>query len=666
MKSETTILIVDDQPENLALLGELLERHYQVRVATDGERALHLAALQPYPALILLDVLMPGMDGYSVLAELRRNPATCEIPVIFVTARDADLDEEYGLRLGAVDYLTKPIRPAVVLARVQVQLENRRARELLHLHNLLERKRLLEELQQREEQYRRLTEDAPICIATFLPDGTLTYVNQALTELARLPSDALLGRCLYDWILPEERKMIEQRLLALTPQQPLARHEQTHWTDQGERLILHWTSRAFFEEDGTLRSFQAVGQDITERKAAEQALLEAKHAAEAANIAKSRFLATMSHEIRTPMNGILGMAQLLLLGSPNAEQSKRYARVILHSGETLLLLLNDILDLSKIEAGRLSLEDGVVIPAELLHESRILFSNNAKKRGLTLRTRWEGPETQRYRGDPHRLQQMLSNLINNAIKFTKQGMVEVVGQVVAREGEKALLEFVVRDSGIGIEPEKMGLLFRPFSQIDDSNTREFGGTGLGLSIVHSLAQLMGGEVGVESHPSGGSRFWFRIALEPLPAEAQSRRGDLQGTPGERLERLPQLSGRVLVVEDNPDNQQVMGLMLAQLGITMLIVSNGEIAVECVVNEEAQIDVILMDLQMPILDGYAATEQIRAWERVQQRPPIPIIALTANAFREDRERCQQVGMDDYLSKPVSIISLVAILQHWLPC
>jgi signal transduction histidine kinase/ABC-type phosphate/phosphonate transport system substrate-binding protein/ActR/RegA family two-component response regulator len=390
----------------------------------------------------------------------------------------------------------------------------------------------------------------------------------------------------------------------------------------------------------------------------------ARQAAEAANIAKSRFLATMSHEIRTPMNGILGMAQLLVMDGVTEKERHDYARVILNSGQTLLTLLNDILDLSKVEAGHLELAHAAFDPQQLIEETMALFREQAHARDLALELACQTPKGHRYWADPTRLRQMLSNLVSNAIKFTPRGFVRITVTEVTeaeREDGQVLLEFAVSDSGIGVPYDKQSLLFKPFSQVDDSNTRQFGGTGLGLSIIRSLAQLMGGDVGCTSEAGKGSRFWFRIRARLVRDDEESRH-NARTTTRTALSGHA-LAGHVLVVEDNATNRKVIEALLTKLGLTVRSVENGQLAVALLAASESP-DLVLMDIQMPVMDGIAATWAIRQQEDEARTSRVPIVALSASAFEDDRQHCLEAGMDDFLAKPINLKDLEAMLAKWL--
>jgi len=306
-----------------------------------------------------------------------------------------------------------------------------------------------------------------------------------------------------------------------------------------------------------------------------------------------------------------------------------------------------------------------------LYETCNLFSVAAKAKGLTLEFHWHGAPQQRYLADALRLRQVLSNLVGNAIKFTAAGSVHVTATEVKRDGDTALLEFAVTDTGIGIAADKMHLLFKPFSQADSSTTRRFGGSGLGLSIVSNLARAMGGEAGVESVVDKGSRFWFRVTSELLPQGSHPQHSEARHASVSVGVQPPlhvvALRGRVLVAEDDLVNFQVILAFLNQLGLQATLAQNGQQAVDTLMRCEADSfpDLILMDLHMPGMDGYAATQQIRQWEAAKQRPHLPIIALTADAFEEVRLHCLAVGMDDVLTKPIELDGFAATLARWLP-
>jgi PAS domain S-box-containing protein len=538
------------------------------------------------------------------------------------------------------------------------------------VHDITERHEAENAVLELNQRYQALLDAASeVSIVATDTEGLIVVFNRGAERLLGFSAEEMIGRMTP--IAFHDAEEVQRRgeelsaqlaypvqgLRTLTELPRVHGSEQREWTyvrKDGSHCRVSLSVTTMRAIDGQITGYLGIALDISRLKDAEALLLQAKEAAEQASRAKSTFLATMSHEIRTPMNGVIGMAQLLQGTALNAEQQE-YAEIIISSAESLLIIINDILDFSKVEAGKLELEMLPFEPRPLLAGVVGMFMPQARARGIDLRLHTDTRLPHWLSGDAARLRQVLVNLLGNAIKFTEKGSISVEVNVRNVDAHRACFDIAIRDTGVGMAPDVVAGLFAPFYQGDSSVTRRFGGTGLGLSITRGLVDLMDGEVTVDSAPGVGSTFTVRLCL-PLP----------EALPQQRDVPLPTetLAGevRILVVDDALINQKVALQMLERIGLQASAASNGDEAVRVLARE--RFDLVLMDCQMPVMDGFAATRLIRSGVAGEPNRHIPIIAMTANALAGDRERCLQAGMNDYLPKPVALEELRYKLLYWL--
>ncbi len=557
------------------------------------------------------------------------------------------------------------------------------------VRDITERKQAEEALKLSERRYRAIVQDQTELICRYLPDGRLSFVNEAYGRYFGKTEKELIGLRFLPLIFAEDWEAHKAVISQLEPQKPVTEVEHRVVLPNGEVRWQHWIERAMFDEQGQLLEYQAVGRDVTERKRAEEELLRAKEAAEAATRTKSEFLANMSHEIRTPMNGIVGMTELLL-NTQLSDKQREYAEIIWQSSDALQTLINDILDFSKIEAGKLTLEPMAFNLESAVLEIARLLSITAESKGFELIVHYS-PQTPRHLvGDAGRIRQILINLMGNAIKFTQQGYVLIEVTCIETVNDIARLQFRIEDTGIGIASDKLDTIFDKFTQADSSITRQFGGTGLGLAISSQLVRMMGGNIEVRSELSKGSTFTVTLALPQastpaqeveswslpnVPASPLQRRLLLySGNPNRWVDRHDEVANDglerhlkyqkqfnvpVLLVEDNDISRLVAVNMLEQFGCQITQAHNGKEALD--LWQTQRYAIIFMDVQMPEMDGFEATRQIRTREGTQSHTTI--IAMTANAMRGDAEYCLAKGMDGYLAKPIRLERLFEILEKY---
>ena len=627
-KVKHNLLLIEDNPGDAHLvqvaLAEAPGLSYGIIHAGLLADGLQILAEQPVD-LLLLDLGLPDSQGPAAVNTVRvRYP---DLPIVVLSGHDDETSAMAALAYGAHDYLLKGAINGSMLARV--------------IRYSIERQRLISEISASEARVHRIIEENADGVVVIDGEGIIRFANPAAHLLFGGNGDELLGS-------PLGRSIVD----GVSTEIDITRKNQRAVTAE-----LHSVSSSWEGEPAQIITLH----DITDRKVMEADLARAREAAEAANRAKSDFMVTMSQEVRTPMNAIIGLSDLALK-TGQSPSVREYLTQIQSTSLTLLELINNTLDYSWIEAGRLVLERIGFSLHELFDRVTAQIGVRARGKGLDFLVDIDQRAPERLVGDPHRLERVLLQLLGNAVKFTHEGEIVLTASVLVDDEstEKTMLSFSVKDTGIGMSTKQLAALFQPLPGTSGSTPRHYGGSGLGLSVCKNLVELMGGSIGAEGEPGRGSTFIFTVTFgldkpdnRPL---VQKKTGTVVTLSTESFR-----GAHILLVEDNLFNQQITREQLRGLGITTEVAQNGQEAVEVIAQRGDLFDGILMDVQMPVTDGYEATRLIRqTWSADR----LPIIALTAHAREEDRERCLQAGMNDYLAKPVNREELFWRLARWV--
>jgi len=649
--SAVKILIVDDKAENLFSLEVILSNeNYRCVKANSGMEALNILRKDPGFAIILMDVQMPIMDGFETVELIRQIERLKLIPIIFLTASmDTSINVFKGYQAGAVDYMIKPLSSEILKAKVAVFVDLfTKTNELKALNtDLIIQKSL-------SKYSLSLIEASHDPLFAINREGKITDLNNASAKITGVPREKLIGTDFSGYFTePEKASEVYQKVFknGFVADYPLS-------IIDGTIKNVLFNGSVYKDEQGNVLGVVVVARDVTLQKRIEAELIESKVLAEEATLiaeeakgkaesatliaenavkAKQQFLSNMSHEIRTPMNAIIGFTKVLLKTDLIAKQ-KEYLMAIKMSGDALIVLINDILDLAKVDAGKMIFEKTPFKLSLSISSMLHLFETKIQEKNLKLEIEYDHNIPEVLLGDPVRLHQIILNLVSNAVKFTNKGKITVKVHLLNEDSGKATVEFSITDTGIGIEESKIASIFENFQQATTDTTRLYGGTGLGLAIVKQLVYSQDGTIQVKSKVDEGSTFSFILSFKKTKGEAE--------TEIEMVESDTEIKDiKVLVAEDIALNQLLMKTVLEDFGFDCDIAANGKIAIEKL--QTNHYDIILMDLQMPEMNGFEATEYIRH----TLHSTIPIIALTADVTTVDLAKCKLMGMNDYMAKPL---------------
>lgn len=648
-----TVLVVDDAALNLDFISKILTKDgFEVRQAKSGNMALETALIHT-PDLILLDIVMPEMDGYEVCRRLKEDERTRDVPVIFIGTIEDGADRVQPFDVGGVDCISKPFRSEDLLARVRAHMALRKVQTRLEKQKakleqeIAERKKAEHALRESDERLQSILDNSPACIFIKDTHGRYRLINRMFEKLFHVERDSFIGKTDYDVFSRDVAAAFHRNDVAVLKSGKAIQVEEEANHDNGLHSYLS-LKFPLLSTKGKIYAVCGISSDITTRKQAEMLLQQAKESAESANRSKSIFLANMSHELRTPLNVIHGFSQLMQRDSSLSSSSKKHLEAINRSGDHLLALINDVLEVSKIESGCLSLTQGVFDLYSLLEDLEAMFRMRAEQKRLCFKIEKQGALPHFLVGDEGKLRQVLINLIGNAIKFTDVGNVTLrvfEDGAHSRDAEQGChgqwaISFEVEDTGIGIMPQEMGKLFHSFEQTMSGKSK--GGTGLGLMISREYMCLMGGHLAAHSVFGKGSVFTASCRFEEGQQELVEQVEEVRRVLG-----LAPESGTktILVVDDKEINRRFVIELLTFVGFKTVEAENGEEALD--VCRREQPDLVLMDMQLPVMDGYEATRRLKATELGKK---IPVIAVSASAFVEERNEILATGADEFISKP----------------